>query len=386
MKGYSFSLTDEQELLIESVQEWCNRNITETQVQQWYEDGGVPEDVTRSYVEAGFGMMGVPEKFGGTPADKMSMCLLGEAVNRHAGGFMPMSGNVLQMFDIIEFGSDSQINMALDYYKKTGKPPFSLAFSEPGAGSDNMNMTTVVKDVGGKLIMSGQKTWVSNGAISDYALVIAKDEDPSRSNTNMSWWLVPSDRKGVSFEPLHKIGNRIMPFGEMYFDDVEVDASECVGTRGKGFFQLMKNFEFERCMSVAGVLGEGQAAMDDAAAYASQRIAFEKPIASYQLIQEKLTDMEVKLHNTRNMLYECLWKLDNKMDVRLDTALLKRYGAPAMWQVADDAVQIFAGLGFTTETRVGRIMLDCRGIRIGAGTDEIMVYISGRQVSKKYAK
>jgi crotonobetainyl-CoA dehydrogenase len=384
--AYSYTLTEEQELLLQSLREWYAQNLDEQKIKGYYEAGGVPEDVQKSYVDAGFGMIGLPEEVGGTEADKLTQLLLTEELSRLSGASLPMASNILAIHDITEFGNEDQIKMVMEYYKEHGKPPFSLAFSEPGAGSDNMNMSAVVRTgADGKMILSGQKTWVSNGGKTDYALVIAKDEDPSRSNNKMSWWLIPMDRKGVKFEGLEKIGNKIMPFGDLFLDDVEVFESDLVGERGKGFFQLMKNFEFERLVCVASMLGEAQAALEDAAKYTLQRSTFEKPIASYQLIQEKLTDMEIALWNTRNQLYECAWRMDNGLDIRLQSSLLKRYGAMSCHKVADEAVQIFGGLGFTTETRVGRIMLDMRGLRIGAGTDEIMVYIAGRMIPKKYA-
>lgn len=137
---------------------------------------------------------------------------------------------------------------------------------------------------------------------------------------------------------------------------------------------VMKNFEVERALLVAEQLGLAQAAMEDAVTYANQRIAFNKPIANFQMTQEKLTEMEIRLQNTRNMLYKTLWELDNDISVQLDSALLKRYGCTECFNVADMALSIFGGIGYTTEVRVGRIWADCRGNLFGGGTPEIMAY------------
>lgn len=176
-----------------------------------------------------------------------------------------------------------------------------------------------------------------------------------------------------------------MPFCEVYFDDVKVTEDMRVGKEGEGFKNLMKNFEMERCLIVAQCLGCAQAAMDDAAAYVSERQTFGKPIASNQLIMLKLTEMETALQNTRNLLYKTLWKMDQGESIRIDSALLKRYGAQQCTMVADEAIQIYGGLGYTDEVRLGRIQADIRGMRIAGGTDEIMVYIAGRQLAKQYA-
>ncbi len=380
-----FAKTDEQELLIESIEEFCSRYFNEDLIESMYENGSVTDEILKEYLEAGFGLMGIPEEYGGIPCDKVTLGILTEEFAHHAGCVTSFLNNTLAMSDMIEFGSEKQIEFCMNAYMESGKPIFSLGFSEPAAGSDNQAMTSVTKkQADGTYILNGQKTWVTQGELLPYVLVVAKDEDPSRENKSMSLWLIDKNTKGVSTAPLHKIGQQIMPFCEMYFDDVVLTEDMRVGEKGVGFVNLMKNFEMERCLIVAQCLGCAQAALEDAAQYATMRETFGRPIANFQLIQEKLTDMEIALENTRNLLYKTLWKMDQGESVRLDSALVKRYGPKACYEVASEALQIFGGLGFTTEKRVGRIWKDLRGHMIAGGTDEIMVYIAGRQITKKY--
>lgn len=382
-----FAYTDEQELLVESIQEFCDRYIDEQKVTEMYDNLGMSDELIKAYLDAGFGLMGIPEEQGGVPCDRVTLGLLTEEFAHRAGCVTPLMNNTLAMCDMIDFGSPEQVDMCMQAYMETGKPIFSLGFSEPGAGSDNASMTSVVrKQADGTYVLSGQKTWVTQGEVFPYVLVVAKDEDPAPQNHKMSMWLVPLESEGLTTAPLHKIGQQIMPFCEMYFDDVKLTEDMRVGDEGAGFKNLMKNFEMERCLIIAQCLGCAQAAMDDAAAYVSERTTFGQPIANYQLIQLKLTDMEIALQNTRNMLYKTLWKMDNDEPIRIDSALLKRYGAQQCAMVASEALQIYGGLGYTTETRIGRIWKDLRGHQIAGGTDEIMVYIAGRQLAKAYAR
>ncbi|MBU4213936.1 MAG: acyl-CoA dehydrogenase family protein [Actinobacteria bacterium] len=378
-----FNLNDEQELLLDSLREWCAQNISEQQVKQWYENHEVPADVTASWVESGFGMLGIPEEFGGTPVDMLTLGMVAEELTRQAGVPMPFVLMLLTMWDVASFGRPDQVADALEIYK-TGRPPVSLAVSEPGAGSDNFAMTTAVTPDGDGWRINGQKTWVSSGEACPNTIVVARDEFSTPEAPAFSMWLLPTNTPGVSTAPLHKIGQQTLPFCEMYFDNVRVDQSNLLGERGKGFLALMKNFEVERALTIATQLGLAQAAMDDAAAYTSVRKTFGRPIRDNQLIQEKLTDMEITLQNVRNMLYRTLWMADEGKSIRLESALLKRYSAAAATEVASDAMQIFGGLGYTTETRVGRLWTDCRGTQIAAGTDEIMVHIAGRLIARKY--
>lgn len=382
-----FSYTDEQELLRESLLEWLSRHVSDEDVKTWYyEDHGVPDEIMKSWMEDGFGMLGIPEEYGGTPVDVTTLALVGYEVTRHFGCMAAdFIGNALTMYDMVHWANDDQIKFCMDYYTSTGKVPFALALSEPGAGSDNMSMSTTVKETApGKYVMNGTKTWLTSGERADFFLVVAKDEDPNGQSCSM--WLVDKKKKGVSTAPLTKIGQFLTPFCEGYFDGVELDESDRVGEKGKGFLLLMQNFEIERTLGTAGSIGIAQACMDDAAAYVSQRVQFGRPIANFQLIQEKLTDMETKLINMRNLMNYCCWMIDNGQSVRTESSLLKRYATISATEVCDEAVQIFGGLGYTQETRVGRAWIDSKGNQIGAGTVEIMVHIAGRQIAKAYAK
>lgn len=383
-----FSYTDEQELLVDSIKEFCERYTSEEQIREMYANHKMSDELTGAWMENGFGLMGIPEEYDGIDTDLVTLGILTEEFAHYSGCMLPTLNNTLAMRDFIEFGATpEQIEEAMANYAETGEPIFSLGFSEPGAGSDNQAMTCVTKkQADGTYVLSGQKTWVTQGEVFPNVLVIAKDEDPSRENKSISMWLVPKDTPGVSTAPLNKIGQQVAAFCEMYFDGVVLTEDMRIGEAGKGFFNLMKNFEMERCLIVAQCIGTAQAAMDDAAAYVSQRQTFGHDLASYQLIQLKLTEMETALQNSRNMLYKTLWKMDRGESVRIDSALLKRYAAKACTEVASEAMQIYGGLGYTDETRIGRIWTDLRGMQIAGGTDEIMVYIAGRQLAKKYAK
>ena len=196
-----FALTDEQELLLESVREFCDRYFTDDVVKEMYENGGMPDEIAEAYRDAGFGLMGIPEEYGGIPADKVTLGLMIEELYHSAGCMHILYQNSLSMFDIMEFGTEEQKQQAVDHYMETGWPIASLSISEPGAGSDNGSMTCVAKkQADGTYKLSGQKTWVTMGEKLPYTIVVAKDEDPSRENRNMSLWYIPMDTR--AFPPL----------------------------------------------------------------------------------------------------------------------------------------------------------------------------------------
>ena len=214
---------------------------------------------------------------------------------------------------------------------------------------------------------------------------MARNPDAEKPSRSISMYLVPMDSPGVTVSPLDKIMWYTDDSSEIYLSDVEVDESCLVGTKGEGFVQLMKNFEFERLMIGAQCLGLAEAAFEDAARYAGVRVQFGQPIGNFQLIQEKLTDMAIKIENMRNMVYRGGWMVDQGLPLKTHGAMVKRYCAMEAFTVCDDSMQIHGGIGITQGTRISRLWRDARGHRFGGGTDEIMVHVIGRQIVKDFA-
>lgn len=382
-----FSLNDEQISLVNDVAEYCAKHFGENDVRTMYEKHEIPLATTKEWVDRGHGLLGLDEAYGGKPANKLTIGLALEAAYYHSAATLPFINSTMALFYLSNSGTPEQIETLMSQYRQTGRTPFSLGISEPEAGSDTMNMTTCAqRQEDGTYLINGKKTFLAQGSISPYILVLAKDEDPSRSNSSISMWLVPRDAEGVRLEPMGKIGQQIIPVEDCALTDVRVTDTDRLGEEGAGFLGLMKGLETERCFVACWSLGLAQAAMDDAASYVSERIAFEKPLSSFQLIQEKLTEMETKLQASRIWLYRTLWELDNGISVRTSSALMKRFVVRSAFEIADDALQIMGGIGYAGRSRVGRIWADCRGNRFGAGTDEIMVHIAGRQIAKQYRR
>ncbi|HEX5331044.1 acyl-CoA dehydrogenase (plasmid) [Cellulomonas sp. WB94] len=378
-----FGLTDEQQLLLESLDELLERECPESYIADLDATHQPPTTFRRAMNEAGFGSLGFPEEFGGTPSDALTLVMLAERVARQ--GLNNGYGlELLQAKDILEFGSPEQQQEILGLLA-AGDVPFALGFTEPGAGSDNSAMTTSAVHHDGVVTFNGTKTLITNALQSKYLLLMAKNPDVEDPRKAISMYLVPMDAPGVTTNRLEKILWHISDSCEIFLDDVTLPESCLVGVKGNGFKQLMRNFELERLVIAANCLGMAQCAFDDAATYAAQRVQFGKPIGSFQLIQLKLTDMAIKLENIRNFVYKTAWMVDQGEPLKSQGALCKRYSAMAAFEVADEAMQIFGGVGVTIGTRVSRLWLDLRGHRFGGGTDEIMVHIAGRQIVKDHS-
>ncbi|EMR7699049.1 acyl-CoA dehydrogenase family protein, partial [Escherichia coli] len=228
------------------------------------------------------------------------------------------------------------------------------------------------------------KTFITGAKEYPYMLVLARDPQPKDPKKAFTLWWVDSSKPGIKINPLHKIGWHMLSTCEVYLDNVEVEESDMVGEEGMGFLNVMYNFEMERLINAARSTGFAECAFEDAARYANQRIAFGKPIGHNQMIQEKLALMAIKIDNMRNMVLKVAWQADQHQSLRTSAALAKLYCARTAMEVIDDAIQIMGGLGYTDEARVSRFWRDVRCERIGGGTDEIMIYVAGRQILKDY--
>lgn len=377
-----FKKTEEQELLLESLREVMARGDFEDYFKECDKNHEWPQKAVDALVDAGFASLGIPEEYGGTETDILTQIMVAEEA--HALGYPSLCwiNYATEVDDILTFGNEEQKKIVLDYAMK-GIKPFTLGFTEPQAGSDSAAMGVTATKRDGKVYINGNKTFNTSADRAPYMLCVCRSGINENPYKDFSMYLFPMDREGVTIEKLDKIGNNMCGTYEVYLKDVECDESDLVGEECKGFYQLMKNFEVERLTICAANVGMARCAYDEAVRYAGQRMQFGKTIGSFQLVQEKIVDMKIKIENMQNMLYKAAWKKDHGESIMIDSSLVKRYTGRAAFEVIDDAMQIMGGIGYTHDCRISRLWRDQRVYRIMAGTDEIMVHTAGRALVKE---
>lgn len=376
-----FALTDAQKNMVATFREFGESVFTADHVFQWRKDQGLPDEVAKGFVDRYFsfadqGGMGI-----------ISQTLILEELCRCAGASLPFQNDLFNLQIMGDFADEAVFKKVLDSYRQDGRLMFSLAVSEPNAGSDTMSMTTAVENRNGKLILNGQKTYVNNGEYSPSILVAAIDKEASDNDKYppLTFWLIPHNLPGIRAVPINKIGQSMVPFASVSFEDVELKPEYRLRGHEGGFRHLFKLLELGRVFTCASSLGMAQAAMEDAVANARSRQAFGQPIGKFQQVEQMLTDMEVSLRTMRSMLYNAAWAIEtDQPDKRLSVALMKRYVPKTATQVASDAMQVLGGMGYTESSRVSTIWQDCRGNQIAEGTDQIMVYISAPLIMESY--
>ena len=290
-----FNLTDEQELLVDSIKEFCERYFDEQKVKDMYAAGGVTDELVEAYLESGFGLMGIPEEQGGVPCDRVTLGLLTEEFAHYCGCLTPFLNNTLAMRDLIDFGSPEQVEMAMNAYMETGKPIFSLGFSEPGAGSDAAAAKTKAVVDGDDYIINGSKCFITNGPLSDYFAVYALT-DHELGPKSMATFVVEKNTPGFTIGARHNtMGIRSAMVSELHFTDVHVPVANMISPPGEGFHTALKTLDGGRIGIASQALGIAEGAFEIARKYLMERKQFKKPLYKNQHLSFRMVDLATQI-------------------------------------------------------------------------------------------
>ena len=323
----------------------------------------------------------VPAPYGGHNAtiDVRSLCLIRETLARHSGladfSFV-MQG--LGSGSISLFGSDALKARYLPAVA-AGERIAAFALSEPDSGSDVAAMTTAARADGDHYVLDGTKTLISNAGIAHQYVVFARTGEAPGAR-GLSAFVVDADAPGLSVsERLRVIAPH--PLGTIVFDGCRVPRDNLLGAPGDGFKIAMATLDVFRPTVAAAALGFARRALDESTARARTRISFGKPLSEYQLIQEKLADMALKIDAAALLVYRAAWTKDRFQGrVTREAAMAKLYATEAAQEVIDQAVQIFGGQGVVVGNVVERLYREIRALRIYEGTSEIQKLIIAGQV------
>lgn len=373
---YSFKRTEEQELLLESIQEM----MQEFPAEYWKmcdQEHHFPSEWYAKMVECGFHLLGLPEEIGGTPIDAVTHMMVIEEIGK-LGGPASLMGNFMRIKDVLHFGTEQQLHDVLKA-AETCPVSFSIGSSEPQAGSDSKGITTRAIKRNGKVYITGHKSFISHALQAPKMMTICKGEDDS-----ISLYMVPLNAPGVTIENLNKVGFRCSSLCEVYMDNVEVEETDLFGPEGKGYSCLMENYGYERLVIAAQAVGIAEAAYEEAMKYVNQREQFGKTIASFQLTQQKALEMYIKIENMKHLLYKGAWMLDEGIEDRVFPNAAKYYCTRVGQEVVDMAMSMMGGIGVTDDCQLSRLWRDIRLTRVTGGTDEIMIHAAGRGLLKRY--
>jgi alkylation response protein AidB-like acyl-CoA dehydrogenase len=373
-----FIFTEEHEALRESIRAYVKRELA-PHAEEW-EETTFPDSVFRRMGELGFLGLSMPEAYGGQGGDYFANLVLAEELSLSHSGGLAMGVAVhtdMATPPILQFGTEEQKQRYL-VPSIRGEKISCLGITEPDAGSDVAGIRTRAVHDGDEWVISGSKTYITNGHRADFIVLVTKT-DPDAGYDGFTLFLVDMDAPGVVREKrLQKLGMHASDTALLAFQDVRVPGHAVLGQVGKGFYHIMWELQGERLIGAAGCVSGAQRCFDRTLQYALERTAFGRQIGKFQVIRHKFAEMATKIESARQMVYMTAWRFQNGEYPVREISMAKLHAARIAVEVADECIQIHGGAGYMKEYGVERVWRDMRLNRIGAGTDEIMLDVIGR--------
>jgi alkylation response protein AidB-like acyl-CoA dehydrogenase len=343
--------------------------------------GEIPPDLRLKLAEAGYTARIVPPELGGLGGSVTDLCLQQEQL---AYGSITAASSVMAtnlcLVPIVLFGNDRQKEQFLPPIRDGGWVG-TIAITEPTAGSDAAAMRTSAVRDGEEWVLNGSKRLIDNTSVAQLFMTWAKTDPEVRpAYRGISAFVVERDRPGFVVDKIYDvIGLRGLGVGAYTLRDCRVPAENLVGEEGKGWYYLMRMLEIGRTATAALCVGLAQAALDAAKAYALERRQFGSALADLQAIQLKIAEIAVRVDTARLLVYRAARATDAGKRADRESSMAKFWAADAAFYAANEAVQIFGGIGCTDEAPVERYLRDARIFSIGEGTGEIHRLVVARR-------
>lgn len=378
----NFEITESQKMIGDMVKDFAEKEIRPN-VMEWDEQQAVPRDLYNKMGEQGLLGVLVPEEFGGSGLGYFEYATAIIELARVCGsvGLSMAAHNSLCTGHILQFGNDEQKKK---YLPKLASGEFLGAWglTEANTGSDALRMKVTAEDAGDHYVLNGAKNWITHGISGDIAVVLARTGDLLDSH-GITAFIVERGTEGFrGGKKENKLGMRASETAEMIFENCRVPKENVLGEVGDGFIQAMKVLDGGRISIASLSVGIAKGAYDAAKQYSKEREQFGQPISNFQAIAFKLADMASEIEAAELLTMQAA-DLKNKGEtVTKQSAMAKYYASEVACRVAQDAVQIFGGYGYTKDYPVEKFYRDCKLCTIGEGTSEIQKLVISREVLK----
>ncbi|MCB0487667.1 MAG: acyl-CoA dehydrogenase family protein [Cyclobacteriaceae bacterium] len=380
--GLSFELTENQLMITQMIRDFAEMEITPN-IMKWDESQEFPVPLFKRMGELGLMGVLVPEIYGGSGFGYAEYVTAVSEIARVDGsiGLSVAAHNSLCTGHILQFANEDQKQKYLPKLA-SGQWIGAWGLTEPNTGSDAGNMRTVAVKDGDHYVINGAKNFITHGKSGDVAVVIVRTGEVGDSH-GMTAFIIEKGTKGFSAgKKENKLGMRASETAELIFTDCRVHKDQIIGEVGDGFVQSLKVLDGGRISIAALGLGIAQGAFDAALKYSKERHQFNKPISAFQGISFKLADMATKVDAARLLTFRAADLKNRGQNVNLESAMAKLYTSEVAVEIANEAVQIFGGYGYTKDFPVEKFYRDAKLCTIGEGTSEIQKLVISRAILK----
>jgi alkylation response protein AidB-like acyl-CoA dehydrogenase len=374
--------TEEHRLFRDAFRHFVEKEVA-PYYEQWEKDGIVSREMWLKAGQQGFLGLSVPEEYGGAGTDDFSYsAIIAEETARagvvSAGMVIGLHNDIILPY-FLAYSNEEQKQRWLPGMC-SGELITAIAMTEPDTGSDLAAIRTTAERRGDYYVLNGQKTFISNGIISDVVIVVAKT-NPAMRHKGISLLVVERDMEGFKRgRKLEKVGLKAQDTAELSFEDVKVPVTNLLGEEGNGFYYLMRQLAKERLSVGITAVAACETALEITLEYCKERTAFGQPIGSFQNSRFKLAEMKTEIEIARVFVDRCIEELNAGELTPETAAMAKWWTSDLQKRVVDQCVQLHGGYGYMLEYPIARAYLDARVQSIYAGTNEIMKEIIGRSM------
>jgi alkylation response protein AidB-like acyl-CoA dehydrogenase len=374
------TLSDEHQALKAVTADFVNREVL-PHCAEWDRAEQVDLAVVTKMGALGIFGLTISEEYGGSGGDHLAYCLVMEELGRgdqSVRGIVSVSLGLCAK-TIAAYGTPAQREEWLPRLCR-GEILGCFGLTEPDTGSDAGNLSARAERKGDGWLLSGTKMFITNGTWAKVAIIFARTGGPGPRGVTA--FLVPTDAPGFTAREIRgKLGLRGQATAELTLDSVEVPDSARLGAEGQGFSIAMSTLAKGRMSLGAGCVGIGQGCVDASVEYATQRIQFGKPIASFQLVQQLIADTEVETQAARLLVWRVADLIDRGLPFATEASVAKLYASEMAVRAANNALQVFGGYGYIDEFIVGKYLRDARVTTVYEGTSQIQRLIIGRALT-----
>ena len=370
-------LTEEHQKLRDTVAQFVDKEIN-PHADAWEAEGIFPaHELFKKMGDLGLLGISKPVEYGGLGLDYSYQTVFSEELGRITTGGVSMGIGVqtdMATPALAKFGND-ELRREFLTPAISGDAVFSIAVSEPHAGSDVAAIKTTARKDGDDYIINGSKMWITNSTQADYLCLLANTSE-GKAHSNKSLIVVPTNTPGVSFsERLNKLGMRSSDTAQVFFDDVRVPQRNRIGEEGQGFIYQMLQFQEERLYAAAGQLKAMEACINQTIDYAREREIFGEPLLNNQVVHFRMAELQSEVEALRALTYSAVEEYIHGSDVTMKASMAKLKAGRLAREVTDACLQYWGGMGFMWDNPISRAYRDTRLTSIGGGADEVMLGI-----------
>ena len=372
-----FALSAEQEAIRDAVQKICARFPDDYWLNK-DKQGGFPEDFHRAFAEAGWLGVCIPQEYGGAGLGVTEAALLMQTIAESGAGLSGASTlhmNIFGLNPVVVFGTAEQRQRALPPLV-AGRDKACFAVTEPDVGLDTLKLKTKAVRDGERYVLSGQKVWISTAQVTNKMLILARTtplENVSRKTDGLTLFYTDLDRRYVEVREIAKMGRNAVDSNALFIDGLPVPVADRIGEEGRGFEYILHGMNPERMLIAAEGIGLGRAALRKAAAYAKERIVFDRPIGETQAIQHPLAACWMALEAANLMAFKAASLYDKGQPCGVEANSAKYLAGEACFKACETALLTHGGMGYAKEFHVERYLRESLIVRIAPITPHLIL-------------